>query len=366
MHFECYRKAQKMKPGHLKGALLEYLVRKLLTNYGFTSVKADDIYIYEDRGLFFINGKGAAHDADVLMDPPIQMPFSYPSRILFECKAYQKIGLPVVRNALGLKYDINEFEIITKDSIEKRQANRHADYAIENRKRFNYQIGVATVGDFSAPAIEFATNNKIPLLSLKWFMNEETIGLIHSIDQTYLNGISTELQSEIYSYLKDKNRNAESANRNQIAISFIQSDELIGDIIRYFNAVIKRSLVGLIETGDLIFLFANQPDSFELLENRINFDGLMAQIHNDPNEPNVWLLTILDNNLNSNRNPEFRLFIPERIMNMWRQYNLDREIAIGLKQDFFSRIFIFSEPRRNKLPFFVVNIDRDWLNNYRN
>ena len=352
-----------MRPGHLKGALLEYLVRKLLTNYGFTSVEADGTYIYENTGLFFINGKGAAHDADVLMDPPIQMPFSYPSRILFECKAYQKIGLSVVRNALGLRYDINEFEIITKNSIQKRKNNRRANYAIENRERFNYQIGVATVGDFRKPAIEFAANNKIPLLSLKWFMDEMTIDLIHTINQTYLNEISADLQSKMYSYLKDKKRNAEFASRNQEAISFIESDELIGKIIRSFNAIINCSFVGLIETGDLIFLSAKKSNSYELLNN-FRFEDLRARIRYSRDEPNVWLLEISDNFVRNN-NVEFEFFVPDRIMEMWKQFSLDRKAAIDIKNEYFSKIFIFSKPRENKLPFFVVNIDSHWLNTNR-
>ena len=67
-----------------------------------------------------MNGKGAAHDADVFMEPPIQIPFIYPTRVIFECKAYaSRAGLPIVRNALGLRQDINEFEIVTKESLEK-------------------------------------------------------------------------------------------------------------------------------------------------------------------------------------------------------------------------------------------------------
>lgn len=113
-----------MTHGQLKGTLLEYLVRRLLTNCGFTSVRPDGHYIFAQAGtgLFFVNGKGAAHDADVLMEPPIQMPFSYPSRLLFECKAYDTtVGLGVIRNALGLRYDINEFEIVTDETIHRRQ-----------------------------------------------------------------------------------------------------------------------------------------------------------------------------------------------------------------------------------------------------
>ena len=119
-----------MNHKQLKGSLLEYLVRRILTRCGFTSVRPDGHYVFEQTGtgLFLINGKGAAHDADVLMEPPIQMPFSYPSRLLFECKAYETaVGLGVIRNALGLRYDINEFEIITDDSIKLRKNNKRAN-----------------------------------------------------------------------------------------------------------------------------------------------------------------------------------------------------------------------------------------------
>lgn len=172
---------QIMTAGQLKGTLLEYIVRNLLTNCGFTSVKPDGHYIYQQNGtgLFYINGKGAAHDADVLLEPPIQMPFSYPSRLLFECKSYARpIGLDVIRNVLGLRYDINEFEIITDETIQRRKNNRRATYAISNRKRYHYQVGIASIEDFSRSAFEFAANNKIPLLSMRWFLSNSTCNLV--------------------------------------------------------------------------------------------------------------------------------------------------------------------------------------------
>ena len=36
-----------MKASHLKGALLEYIIRNLLKNCGFTNVNADDMYSFE-------------------------------------------------------------------------------------------------------------------------------------------------------------------------------------------------------------------------------------------------------------------------------------------------------------------------------
>lgn len=174
-----------MKAGNLKGALLEYIVRNLLKSCGFLNVKADNLYSFQRGGLFFVNGKGAAHDADVIMNPPIQMPFAYPSQLIFECKAYRgPADLSIVRNALGMRNDLNDFEIVTKHSIKRRQNNRRASYAIETRNRFLFQVGVASINDFTKTAIEFAANNKIPLLSLTWFLSNNTINQINSIDQS--------------------------------------------------------------------------------------------------------------------------------------------------------------------------------------
>lgn len=353
-----------MTPGQLKGTLLEYLVRQLLQNCGFNSVRPDGHYIYQQNGtgLFFINGKGAAHDADVLMEPPIQLPFSYPSRLLFECKAYETtVGLGVVRNALGLRYDINDFEIVTDASIQKRKNNRRANYAISDRKRFNYQVGVASVEKFSSSAFEFAANNKIPLLSLRWFLPEGVCDLFHTIDSRYLNSIAQPLRNNLYEFLKNKNRDAIYEYDN--VRRFLQRDNTIGEINRSFESVINRSFIGLIETGDLIFLFREGDSNFAFLNKQTRFEGLSAQIHYFRDQPNQWILELRDRN---NRNSEFRFYVPDRIMSMWREFSMDKTVALNLKEQFFSRIFIFTRQHDGRrLPFIVANIDRAWLDNLR-
>lgn len=353
-----------MTPGQLKGTLLEYLVRQLLQNCGFNSVRPDGHYIYQQNGtgLFFINGKGAAHDADVLMEPPIQLPFSYPSRLLFECKAYETtVGLGVVRNALGLRYDINDFEIVTDASIQKRKNNRRANYAISDRKRFNYQVGVASVEKFSSSAFEFAANNKIPLLSLRWFLPEGVCDLFHTIDSRYINSIYQPLRNNLYEFLKNKHRDAIYEYDN--VRRFLQRDNTIGEICRSFETVINRSFIGLIETGDLIFLFGEGDSNYAFLNEQIRFEGLSAQIHYFRDQPNQWILELRDRN---DRNSEFRFYVPDRIMSMWREFSMDKTVALNLKEQFFSRIFIFTRQQDGRrLPFIVANIDRAWLDNLR-
>lgn len=352
-----------MKAGNVKGALLEYLVRQILINCGFISVLSDNFYTYESDGLFYINGRGAAHDADVLMEPPIQIPFSYPSRILFECKANKStIGLAPIRNALGLRVDINEFEVVTKSSLRKRQKNRRSEYAIENRKRFNYQVGVASVSDFKKPAIEFAANNKIYLLSLYWFFGQTIVDSFDSIDQRYID--NKDGLKDIYDYLKDRHIDDSYNNRHESAIKCLKDDRKIGRIITDFKEIINRLFVGVIESGEIIFLFAKDNTSAELLLKLNGTGDLRGQFHYYRKKPDYWYLTIQSSH-EGNSPIELTFNLPKKIMRLWEEYRLDKKEAVHIKGEYFSRVWIFKKSQGTEFPFIIVNIDREWLNQIR-
>lgn len=353
-----------MKATNIKGALLEYIVRNLLKNCGFTNVKADNVYSFERGGLFYVNGKGAAHDADVIMNPPIQMPFSYPTQLIFECKAYgATVGLPIVRNALGLRNDINDFEIVTKDSLLKRQNNRRASYAIETRNRFLFQIGVASINEFSKPAIEFAANNKIPLLSLNWFLGIRAIRDFNDIDQPLIDTFNATDIENVYDFLKDRKGNLHDQKYQQ-AYNFLSSDNIIGDIVTTANVTINYSYVGLLETGDMVFLFARTRSEDNILNQLTDFSTLKAEIHWFSDRPNVWRLTV-HNPRNDNQRTDFDFFVPKRIFSHWKKFNLDKTVALDIKQEFFSKIFVFNQRNNPEIPFSIINIDKEWLNRIR-
>lgn len=354
-----------MKAGNLKGALLEYIVRQLLKSCGFTNVKADNLFSFERGGLFFINGRGAAHDADIIMNPPIQMPFAYPSQLLFECKAYGSIAsLPIVRNALGLRNDINEFEIVTRDSLRKRQNNRRATYAVDTRTRFLYQVGVAAINEFSKPSVEYATNNKIPLLSLSWFLGSATIRDFNNIDQTLINSFDPEDIQNLYDFLKDREGDMHSAKYRRV-YDFLSSDNIFGDIITFANTTINYSYVGLLETGDMVFLFARSQAEDNILNQLNGFATLKAEIHWTSDRQNVWTLTVY-NGRNRGQRTDFDFYVPKRIFDHWKTFNLDKIAALDIKQEFFSRIFVFNQQNNPEVPFSIINIDREWLEQIRN
>lgn len=349
-----------MNASNIRGALLEFLVRRLLANCGFFSVPADNIYTFVRGNLFFINGRGAAHDADVLMEPPVQMPFTYPTRILYECKAYaNRVALPTVRNALGLRYDINEFEVVTKDSLLERQNYRRADYAVEKRNRYYYQVGVANMGGFSKPAVEFSANNKIPLMSMNWFLSQSIVSTFSEIDRRYIESIDPALLSEIHAYLKD--RSPEADNRYPRVQQFLRKDEKIGVVIDTFFEIQNDLYVGLIESGDLVFLHATNQQAKYLFQESQTVTGLKAQIHYSRQRPELWELSVFTSFPDQNT-ANFLFFVPPPIMDRWREFDLASAEAISLKREYFSRIFIFNRGIRPHLPFFIVDIDRAWLN----
>lgn len=332
-----------MKAGNLKGALLEYIVRQLLKSCDFTNVKADNLFSFERGGLFFINGRGAAHDADIIMNPPIQMPFAYPSQLLFECKEYGTVtSLSIVRNAAGLRNDINEFEVVTRDSLLERQNNRRAAYAVDTRKRFLYQVGVAAVNDFTKPCVEYATNNKIPLLSLSWFLSPSIIRDFNNINQTLINSFDPEDMQNLYDFLKDRDGEMHSAKYTKV-YDFLSFDNIFGDIITFANATINHSYVGLLETGDMVFLFARlRPENNINILNQLNgFADLKAEIHWTSDRQNAWTLTVY-NDWNRNQQTDFDFYVPKRIFDHWKKFNLDKIAALDIKQEFFSRIFVFN------------------------
>jgi len=334
-----------MSASKIKGSLLEYIVRRLLLNCGFTRVNPDGLLIFNKSGLTMINGKGAAHDADVLVTPPIQMPFSYPYRLNFECKAYnKKTDLSVIRNALGLRYDINEFEVVTRRQLEKRQNNRRSSLAIDNRQRFNYQVGVASIEEFSKPAFEFAANNKIPLLSLRWFLPSNICDLFHQITSSYVKGFSSQDMSDLLKYLK--------GGENPKGKSFLEEkDSIFKTIYDAFFEFERKVLVGLLESGDLLFLFSENSQAIDYISG--NQFSLTAQFHYQRRNIDHWSLDI-------NQDVEFGFYLPANIVAMWRDQNFDQSVAVNIKARLFSKVFIFTA--HGELPFRIVNIDRAWLN----
>ena len=163
------------------GKAFELLVKQLLLNIGFTEINSDGLYVFDGAAGQMIQGLGEAHNADVLLEPPVQTPFYASTRILIECKDYtRRVGLNTVRSALGLREDINHFDIVDKRELEARRIQRRSGLTY-NYTRYYYQVALASTSGYTVPAQKFAATHRIPLLEFnKLPFWEDFCNIIHN------------------------------------------------------------------------------------------------------------------------------------------------------------------------------------------
>ncbi len=146
------------------GRAFEILVKRILVNVGFREVHSDGIYVFDGCSGQMLQGLGEAHNADVLLEPPVQTPILHKTRLLVECKDYKrKVGLDVVRDALGLREDVNHFELVDVEKMLSRKAQRRKGI-INFYERYSYQVAIASMSGYSVQAQNFAATHRIPLI----------------------------------------------------------------------------------------------------------------------------------------------------------------------------------------------------------
>ena len=297
------------------GKAFEILIRTILHGVGFMDIISDGIYIFDGSAGQMIQGLGEAHNADVLVEPPVQIPFNTPARLLVECKNYYgKVGLGTLRSALGLKEDVNNFEIVDMNVLMNRKANKRAGITYSYTRHF-YQIAVASMNGFTIPAQEFALTHRITLIdfSMMPFWNE------------YLNLIITP------SALLEGNFNGVK-----------ELAERIG----------KNMAIGVLNCGQLLFLYKKNPN------NNIYFDDHYT-LHWE-NINSLWTLRTGNN--------EYLFSLPNLIQKQWISNSSEdtlKENAIVCKQDFMSSIVVYYV-NDCKSCIKMISIDKDSLRNAKN
>jgi len=330
------------KSSAFKGAIFEWFVKKILKSTGFIDVKPDNLIVYEGSAGLMIHGLGQAHNADVLMYPPFQIPFYFPSRLLIECKAFDdKVRLPTVRGLLGLREDINNFEIITPQILEKRRDyRRELSYYIY--ERFTYQVALVTLNNVTTPAQEFAITHHIPIISLyKSIRYDFFRDFIQRIDESFCDFLN-EQYGQIMEYFKNKNITLPPQNSNQISINEIRrfSDNA--------ERLFKHMLVGVLENGNIIFLYSEVPQySPERVE-------IISEIHWNNQNSEWWI------NPTNDPHNAFYFELPTKIYNDWADKQFDKREALNIKEKEFKRISVFGMGN-GRLVFFILKLDIDFI-----
>lgn len=143
----------------LRGALLEEAILYLLYASGYEPVLtagSDPTLTLSNSGME-VQGRGERHQIDAIADFVLSPPFSNPQRLLVEAKFLTKrVGIPIVRNAVGVAKDVSEYWI-----------RPPAGPSARIDKRYHYLYAIFSVSTFTQPAQNYAFAHDIHLLPLK-------------------------------------------------------------------------------------------------------------------------------------------------------------------------------------------------------
>ena len=308
------------------GKAFEILVKQILIKIGFSEVKSDGLYIFDGAPGQMIQGLGEAHNADVLLEPPAQTPFYAPSRLLIECKDYKKkVGLNTIRSVLGLREDINHFNIVDKEELMgRRRMNREG--IVYDSERFYYQVAIAAVNGYTVPAQKFAATYRIPLLEFdKMPFWKEFCDLIKN---------NNDFQNQQDSYSED---------------SDIQRTEL--ELINLAKKIGEKMAVAITSSGQFLFLYLAEG-------NQINFSNRYS-LH--------WRNQYLPWELHTAQ-CKYKFQLPENLMKAWLDNattDLDmRREAILCKESFMSNMIVYYTHNSQRI-IKMISIDREGLNKAR-
>lgn len=308
------------------GKAFELFVKHLLLNVGFSEVSSDGLYIFDGGPGQMIQGMGEAHNADVLLEPPVQTPFYAKSRILIECKDHRNpVSLNVLRSVLGLREDINNFNIVDKLELETRRAQNRRNSIISNIDKYTYQVAVASLSGFSKQAQKFASAYRIPLIEFNkmpfWYKFNELFGI-------HTNTINT-------SHIRERDR-----------VVLHEASEQ--DIVDLANDIGNKTVVAITVSGQLLFLYRENG-------NENTFQDQYELYWDNPSDP--WRMKF--------DNSSYLFQLPEEIMKTWIESSSGelelKKNAIECKADFLSNMVVYY--RELGLPMIkMISINKFQLN----
>ncbi|MCL1489672.1 MAG: restriction endonuclease [Pseudanabaena sp. Salubria-1] len=339
----------------IRGLLLEEILLNLLSASGYLIVEYDsnDITLKtRSSGVLEVKGRGSNHQIDAIASFSISPPFSYPVRLLLEAKFYnEKVGIDIVRNAVGVLKDVSEFWAVVNNKIFK--------------PRYHYQYAIFTSSSFTKQAQEYAFAQDIYLIKLE--NNQYFYPVIEALRNLSYTDFSGEDDKNIEIDLSGLRKNIRASLRedgNQGIFNYCRrynfDREKLSDIIN-LNSELHNSYLGVLGNIFPIFLTASRDFDIEYL-----IDNPTIRICWNNNK---WY--IVKNNAEcSHLNERDIIFSFDLPLDLFKLYAdnkmLSKNRALDLKQEFMNSIQIVFKDRRNRIiSSLELKLDNDWLREMR-
>lgn len=335
-----------MASKNIKGYAFEWFVRKVLNHCGFTSVIPDNKIVFKNGRNVMVHGLGQPHNTDVLVDPPIQIPFFFPSRLIIECKCKNvELGIEHGRNVFGLREDINSFDVVTPDLLRDRANYRRRNPATYSFDRYHYQVALASTSGFKVTTQEFAAVHRIPLLQFKSAIFSPVVNLIYRLDDIPINRQDKEKLLDAF------------ANGENIAL---QAETCASEVLEWAqqfseecDTIAQRMNIGILDNGSILFLF--KPYYPDKDGTRVFADGY--SLHWSTRH-DYW-------SLYENGEEKYCFELPIELLRIWaNNYNVDRrEAALHLKEGYMKNITVYTKSEDGKVGINVLTLSSTFINN---
>nr|WP_165375103.1 restriction endonuclease [Malaciobacter halophilus] len=338
----------------IKGLLLEEVLLNLLKESGYSTVNNanNDATLKQGHSGIEVKGRGWNHQIDAIADFIMTPPFSYPVRLLLEAKFYSsKVGIDIIRNAVGVLKDVDEYWVTNNNEISK--------------QRFNYQYAVFTSSSFTNPAQRYAFAQDIYLIKLennKYFL--PIVSSIRNLEYQDFNGTSNDNININLSELRTKVRESLKHQSQSILSTYITSK---GFSSNKFNTLyeasttLNSSFLGMLDQRFPVFLTPSPTfDIIDLINNptiRICWDD------------DYWY--IVKNNADCRLLEEddilFSFDLPDELFNLYADNDmLTQHNALNLKEELMSTIqIIFKNADQSIMSSLELKLDNQWLENIR-
>lgn len=330
----------------IRGAILEEIVLVLLENAGYRILNDNDgVEIRNGHSGLELQGRGEWHQVDALVSYDFTPSFIYPIRLIVEAKAYLpnsnirgKVGINIVRNAVGVLKDVNEnyFSFSSQGS----------NY-VYKFKRFNYTYAIFSLYGFTSNAQRYAIAHQIFLI--QYYFNplfdgiRNTFSKINSWDIFYTSEIKlSQLRQDVRNYLMNEFSNA----GNNLSVFTKEGIEIIMNLKKELDKI-KGSYFGLLNGEYPIHLISEQALT------QIPNDEISARVHVDEGK-NVSF------EFNGNR-----LFfeLPETIVEIFSKIWHDKVRVAETKREYVNYVTLTGKIDgiwRN----LIITLDEEWLENY--
>jgi hypothetical protein len=178
------------------------------------------------------------------------------------------------------------------------------------------------------------------------FIDDSIVDKFHLITKQYLSQFDLVELDDLEKFLKSNHSRAEG-------VTLLHGNNHFRDIYEALKNFESNVFVGLLESGDMVFLISKNERSAEFISN--NQNTYKAKFHYWTNDRDLWILSIENS---GEDDYEFEFYLPHDILEEWKEENYSPQTAIGIKGEFFSNMVVFV--MGGTFPFKILYLDKDW------